>query len=453
MKRSTKPIMYHFLLSTAMLVVSGGPVYATLSDCLDATCRISTSKGALGTGCCFHRASDRFFVLTAAHVVESTTKVDCEFWRRGHLSSPIQGTVFWRSPVSDLAIIAVAKQAFGGVFPAIVPLADSGKRLRSGDTIYSVGCANGSWPTAWKGHFLGYEQGDVVFRPPPASGRSGSAVFDSQCQRIVAIVRARSDQRGVGIATSVCPPPGMDKRTETELATQHCPDGSCELPRPFSNLLPNDGWRASPSQPAWPTLPDQVSETEDLRSANQKLDEIAGLLKQLIAASQGMPGQQGGFSAAPVQPTPPQDPGGPGNTPESNAHQIGELKENVSSIRRLIEGVAGDMETIPDRFAARLEKVSSDQNDSIAQTARAYARDYLAEKIESGAIGWSTGKMLGGALGLSGPLGLGMALGMWFLSRRIGRKLDAGDSLLIERLGERLSKRLDNLKNRSEPNQ
>lgn len=40
------------------------------------------------------------------------------------------------------------------------------------------------------------------------------------------------------------------------------------------------------------------------------------------------------------------------------------------------------METIPDRFAARLEKVSSDQNDSIAQTARAYARDYLAKKIE-----------------------------------------------------------------------
>lgn len=61
--------------------------------------------------------------------------------------------------------------------------------------------------------------------------------------------------------------------------------------------------------------------------------------------------------------------------------------------------------------------------------------------------------MLGGALGLSGLVGLGMALDMWFLSRRLSQKLDAGDSLLIERLGERLSKRLNNLKNRSEPNQ
>ena len=452
MKRNTRSIMFRVLLSATILVVSGHSVYATLSDCLDATCRVSTTRGAVGTGCCFHGASDQYFVLTAAHVVESTSKVDCEFWRRGHLSSPIRGTVIWRSPVGDLAIIAVAKQAFDGVFPAVVPLADPGKRLRSGETICSVGCANGSWPTAWKGHFIGYEQGDVVFRPPPASGRSGSAVFDGQCQRIVAIVRARSDQRGVGIATSVCPPPGVDMRIETELATQHCPDGSCELPRPFSNLLPNDGWRPSPNQPVWPTLPDQVSEPEDLRSANQRLDEIAGLLKQLIAASQTVPGQQGGISTSPLPPISPRDLADSGNKAEANARQIGELKENVSSMRRLIEGVAGDMETIPDRFAARLEKVRSDENESIAQTARAYARDYIAEKTESGALGWSAGKMLGGALGLSGPLGLGMALGMWFLSRRIGRKLDAGDSLLVERLGERISKRLDNLRDRNEPN-
>ena len=75
--------------------------------------------------------------------------------------------------------------------------------IRPGDAIISVGCASGAWATAWKGHALGTEGGDLHFVPAPANGRSGSAVFDAEGRRIVGIVRARAADGSDGVATSV----------------------------------------------------------------------------------------------------------------------------------------------------------------------------------------------------------------------------------------------------------
>ena len=80
--------------------------------------------------------------------------------------------------------------------------------------------------------------------------------------------------------------------------------------------------------------------------------------------------------------------------------------------------------------------------------ARAYAKDLVQEKLSDGKLGLTGGKLIGTALGLSGPLTLGIGVGMWFLSRRVGAKVESGDPLLVQRLFDRVTDRLDDLRDR-----
>jgi len=114
------------------------------------------------------------------------------FWRQGHQSQPLAGQVIARSETADAAVITVAEAAFDGVLPCVIPIAPRDHAVSAGATLSSVGCANGTWSTGWKGHALGYNGGDLHFLPTPANGRSGSAVFDAEGKMIVAVLRART---------------------------------------------------------------------------------------------------------------------------------------------------------------------------------------------------------------------------------------------------------------------
>ena len=185
---------------------------ASLNGCMDATCRITTPERMLpngqrgsdrGSGCAFQRVAGSIWILTNAHVVAESTVVQCEFWQQGHQSDPLPGRVIAKDSGLDVAIVEVPEAAFGGRPPAIVPLAEATDFPRPNDTIISVGCANGAWATGWKGHVLGYQDSDMHFVPPPANGRSGSAVFNAQGTKIVGLVRARIDASGQGIAIGI----------------------------------------------------------------------------------------------------------------------------------------------------------------------------------------------------------------------------------------------------------
>ena len=164
----------------AALLGAAGPARAALSDCIDATCRITTAEGSCGSGCVFEIGNGSVYVLTAGHVAGNAAAVQCEFWRHGHQSSPLAGQVIGRSAAADAAVVAVPAAALGGLLPAAIPLAPRGEAVRAGDTLASVGCAGGSWSTGWKGHALGYEAEELRFVPAPANGRSGSALFDGE---------------------------------------------------------------------------------------------------------------------------------------------------------------------------------------------------------------------------------------------------------------------------------
>jgi hypothetical protein len=259
--------------------------FGALSDCVDATCRITAGDGGRGTGCVFEISQGRVFVLTCAHVATGQT-VQCEFWRAGHQSAPLIGQVLRRDERMDAAVVVIPQEAFGGVLPAAVPFAARGLRLRAGQSLSSVGCASGAWSTAWKGHLSADQGEELRFVPPPANGRSGSAIFDADGTMILGLLRARTGDDREGIATPIeAIYRVFDQRTAERLpaplsrllAPVQCPGGQCPIPGGVQgaqqwHLLPyryrdqfrnGGGTSPSPSAPMpspapttpWPTLP------------------------------------------------------------------------------------------------------------------------------------------------------------------------------------------------------
>ncbi len=432
MREYFKPVTLsmRIVLLVLALVLPQARAAAALADCIDATCRVSTPQGAVGTGCVFDRSGGSVLVLTNAHVVGSQYQVGCQFWRDGHPSGVLPGRVVLASQAADMAVIWLPETAFEGAVPRAVPLAGRDELAQPGQTVLSVGCSRGTWPTAWKGLALGYRDGDLRFMPPPAEGRSGSAIFDEQGERILGLVRARDDQRGEGIATPV---QALYPALAGTPSSEGCQDGICPtvpyrfLPyrqrQEYERRAPQAPAEPAPAipAPAWPTLPGPVRPDLDLSETNRKLDEIARLLKS-IKDERGS--QEGVPPVSPVLP-PPAAPAKPSPDPRSEERlkvveqsaeaaqkQAGKLQEGVTLLQDVVQ-----------RFETRLEKVRSEGAQTAGETAKAYTRDFLGEKLSDGTLGLTVGKILTGALGLSGPLALGLTVGMWFLSRRAGRRL------------------------------
>lgn len=459
MKRPWVGIVLYWCVVAAMIVALAlwaASASAAMEDCIDAACRISHGN-SLGTGVVFERSDGFVYVLTNAHVVGRSPSVRCEFWRHGHQSVPLQGRVIARSDAADAAIVAVPESAFGGVLPAVVPLASRDYTLKAGQTVTSVGCSRGTWPTAWKGHVLGYADGDVHFVPPPAEGRSGSAVFDVDGERIVALIRARTIDDRRGIASSVQAVYAAFDGSTSERKTQ-CPGGSCPAPQflPFRRQqAPGPEYGSAP----WPTLPGSAPPPPDLSETNRKLDRIAELLEQRLADP--LPEQTAPL--VPIEPSP------DGHTERRLAEteralreareKTGEMGKVLDELRAVAGQLVGDRDTLRDRLEARIEKVRAEGAEGAGATARAYAADLMEEKhgeikailqerLGSGTLGLTTGRLLAGALGLSGPLGAGLVAGLWLLSRRIGRKIEAGEPLSTERLAVLLGGKIDDLRQR-----
>ena len=197
----------------ALLVMVAAAAAAT-NDCIDATVRLTrTEQGGkiAGSGVCFYSQPDALYVLTNAHVAgqKRGTRVTCEFWRDGHWSGPLQGTVVWASyagPPRDMAIIRLAREQFGGLGPKVIPLGPPDYAYKSGQPITSAGCPGGAyWPNLFKGHIRRADSAIVSFEPRPARGRSGSALFDEAGEHIIGLIAWQSpnDKPPEGYAISL----------------------------------------------------------------------------------------------------------------------------------------------------------------------------------------------------------------------------------------------------------
>lgn len=171
----------------------------SLLDCIDATCRVTTvgTNASRGTGVVFEIKDDTVYVITNAHVA-TTKKMKLEFWRDGHKLDKVDGVTTIRDRKRDVAVIELDASVFGEQLPTVIPLAARDTILEAGQEVLSVGCPRGGWAKAWSGHVLRYDGGNrVVFQPAPVGGQSGSAIFNADGSKIVALLNLMElDSRG-----------------------------------------------------------------------------------------------------------------------------------------------------------------------------------------------------------------------------------------------------------------
>lgn len=315
------------LLAALLILCAGRPAAGDgLETKHSATARLSAGDRGRGSGTVFEISEGRIFVITNAHVA-TTRDMRAEFYVGGHASRPIAATTIWSDQQNDLAVVSADVSALGGVLPAVVRLAPPETVLRPGDTVRSVGCPQGGWPTGFEGHVLGYDDGRIAFQPPPAQGRSGSAMVDAS-GRIVGVVNAqRLDRPGGqaihGLAVPVqhvyrvygsqqqrslahtavvqmpqipvqqfryqLPLPGVQRRQYEDGYRQGQQGQACPLPQPQSGggvfpSMPGGGLGLSPQpqqQPDFQPLPQYAPPAVDLTPIADALEKIGGALERI----------------------------------------------------------------------------------------------------------------------------------------------------------------------------
>ena len=120
--------------------------------------------------------------------------------------------------------------------------------------------------------------------PAPANGRSGSAVFDGEGRRIVALLTARTGDGSEGIATPVQAIYRAFDSTASPQRTQcpggqcpNCPNGQCPYLLPYRQ---REAQRPAPSPGPWPSLGGAVAASPDYST---KLDKLIELQEKAIA--------------------------------------------------------------------------------------------------------------------------------------------------------------------------
>ena len=402
-------------LPVLLCLAAGSAAEGSIADCIDATCRVSAEGRPLGTGCVFQRSGGRVLVLTNAHVVEGFEAVDCQFWQQGHESLPLAGTVAWRvrNAECDAAVVVLAESQFGSRPPAVIPLASADYVIRPGETVLSVGCVQGAWATAWKGHARGYVGTDQRFLPVPAGGRSGSAIFDADGSRIVGLLFARTADDSEGMAVSLqaldkhlklaagVRPPLAAPHDACRAVTLQCPGGQCPIPRPNRQiqLFGRQEYQSTPYPTLPPVQPEDHAPLVPVNPADAearaRLDVLERDLADLREALDGTTRKADAAAGA--------------VTTETTA-----AKEEVGKLRERLTGLAG-----------LVEKAKSEGAEGIHEVAR---------KVVWGII-QSYGWPVGGAVGLA----------FFLLWRRIEAKREAGEPLLYERALGRIRERVGGL--------
>jgi hypothetical protein len=454
------------LVVAVMAVMCSGLAMAGLSECIDATCRVSVDTGSqyrtAGTGCAVGRLADTqvaqgsVLVLTNAHVVERAATAHCEFWVYGHKSKPLPGRVIARDSALDMAMIQISTSQFGGRLPSIVPLAPSGTVIRPGQTLLSVGCANGHWASAWRGHAVSLAGTELKFRPGPESGRSGSAIFDASGSYVVGLLRARNTDTvtsaTLGIATNLG---GLRQRFNTAYQLAQCPGGVCD---PYQRQLqPSPSRQPSPQGGAWPSLPTPspqpmqsapvvVPPPVDLKPLEDKLDRIADLIIEI----QTPPVMEAPLPEVPLPEAEPVDTAAMDTATSAlqtseqalrAAESVGQAaKEGLASANARIDKVdasiaatAADTDVaiqriddkngnVIERLRARVDEAKANGAEGAREVARAVAKDVIV----------SHGGVVAGLFVLMG----------WFVYKDVKDKKETGDPLFIEKVIDRVRDRV-----------
>lgn len=203
------------LLILAPLSTSSG---ARIDDIPDSICRVSNGL-SFGTAWCYKEDDDHYYLITAGHFdggfKDKTITID--LYHNAEIKR-VTGKYVYQTYVEhtaeDMSVIKIDKSEFGS-YPGLKPL----KLAKSTDnikTIWSYGCSNGKYPTAYKGKFIGFSpEGPNLMDtfPPVIPGRSGSPVLNENHEVVGMIIMCNGE---VTMASTVEKIRTLLKDSETE---------------------------------------------------------------------------------------------------------------------------------------------------------------------------------------------------------------------------------------------
>lgn len=164
----------------------------------EATCRVTNTSGGAGSGCVIFGDDLALYVLTNRHVAgDRGPSVSVEFWRGGHHTDRLSGTVVLSSrktDAHDVALVRVLRSELpAGFAPEPIPLLEPGSTVDWSEPFLCSGCAAARWPTVFEGRVTHQPKPELVqFAPRPAGGRSGSPLVKADGSRVIGLVAWRS---------------------------------------------------------------------------------------------------------------------------------------------------------------------------------------------------------------------------------------------------------------------
>mgnify|MGYP003333932074 CR=1 FL=1 len=208
--------MKRFALAVVLLLSSYGILDADTLDSYNSVCTIHVElekSWTGGTGFVYKEDKNFFYVMTAGHVIDGCIKNYCllHFFNNGKAVDAVQGeiskkdynkseTIDESELVRDIAILKVKKTDFKNFQPTIIPLAPANKRIAIDETVFSLGCPNLRWPSAFLGSVNHSIPERFFFSPDVIGGRSGSPVYDKNCTMVIGVVIWSTPNGGCAIS-------------------------------------------------------------------------------------------------------------------------------------------------------------------------------------------------------------------------------------------------------------
>lgn len=170
---------------------------------MQATVRVRVTNGNLldsGTGTLIHSTAGSSIVATCAHLfmeVSDDAAVVVDVFRDGKVLN-YPATVVGGNHDADVAILQIQNRE---KLPH-VPVAFQRDELAKDESVFSIGCSNGSLPTKLDMQVIEVNRyigpANILCTNAPSQGRSGGGLFDSQ-NRLVGICSAADRKAGEGL--------------------------------------------------------------------------------------------------------------------------------------------------------------------------------------------------------------------------------------------------------------
>lgn len=197
-------VLVIFLAGSTAFFTATGRINEPSPSCLEAVCKVSDGRNS-GSGVVYRQDADRYYVLTAAHIVEApdepcSREIHLRFFHAGWSSPKMPARLeFASSAPDDIAALSVRKQEFAG-YPPPSLLTLHAREMREDERVITIGVPRANddvttWPVSMLGRVVSVPNRRTIgFLPLIQPGHSGGALVTDDGKRLLGICTERSPQ-------------------------------------------------------------------------------------------------------------------------------------------------------------------------------------------------------------------------------------------------------------------